>query len=158
MIYKHNHIEVYTDGSSRGNPGPGGYGIIIKTLTRPYIKEFYQGFNYTTNNRMELLSVIISLEYLKRCNKNITIFTDSKYVTNPLHKHWILKWKKKSFLNIKNTDLWKRFLRIYNQDGKINFFWLKGHAGNYYNNRCHDLAVNASKKKLIIDYGYCKIH
>ena len=106
-------IYIYTDGSALGNPGPGGYGIIIEWVGKGYIKEFSRGFRYTTNNRMELLAVIEALEKLKQKSLNVKIFSDSKYVIEAVEKKWVFGWKKKDFKGKKNPDLWKRFLSIY---------------------------------------------
>lgn len=149
-------IYIYTDGSSIGNPGPGGYGVVIKMLD--CIKEISKGFYYTTNNRMELLAVIISLEYFNTSHQNIILYTDSKYVVNAINNKWLFSWKRSKFSNIKNKDLWTRFLWIYFYH-KIDFVWIKGHNNNYYNDLCHKLAFEAaSSNNLIIDYGYAKIH
>ena len=147
-------ITIYTDGSSIGNPGPGGYGIVMLVEGEDYKKEFSQGFKLTTNNRMELLAVIIALEKIKIKNSNVTIFTDSKYVSDAVEKGWVFDWEKKNFKNKKNPDLWMRFLTIYN-DHKIKFHWVKGHSNDLYNDRCDLLANNAAKgSNLIEDSGY----
>ena len=106
-------IIVYTDGSSRGNPGPGGYGIVMQKFGSNYMKEFSEGYRRTTNNRMELLAVIISLEKIKKENQVVHVYTDSKYISNSVEKKWIFCWEKKNFKNKKNVDLWSRFLKIY---------------------------------------------
>lgn len=145
-------IHIYTDGASRGNPGPGGYGIIL--LSGKHRKELSQGFRLTTNNRMELLSVIIALESLKVINADVTIFSDSKYVVDSVEKRWVFMWQKKGFTGKKNVDLWQRFLRIYPYH-KIKFVWVKGHSSNPLNNRCDELAVEAALGgNLKIDSGY----
>ena len=108
-------IKIYTDGSSIGNPGPGGYGIVMLLDNENYKKEFSQGFKLTTNNRMELLAVIVALEKIKIKNSNVKVYTDSKYVSDAVEKGWIWGWVKKSFAKVKNPDLWKRFLVIYKQ-------------------------------------------
>jgi len=147
-------INIYTDGSSIGNPGPGGYGIVMLVEGEDYKKEFSQGFKLTTNNRMELLAVIIALEKIKIKNSNVTIFTDSKYVSDAVEKGWVFDWEKKNFKNKKNPDLWIRFLNIYNEH-KITFRWVKGHSNDFYNDRCDLLANNAAKSSnLIEDSGY----
>ena len=147
-------ITIYTDGSSIGNPGPGGYGIVMLAEGEDYKKEFSQGFKLTTNNRMELLAVIIALEKIKIKNSNVTIFTDSKYVSDAVEKGWVFDWEKKNFKNKKNPDLWMRFLNIYNEH-KIKFNWVKGHSNDFYNDRCDLLANNAAKSSnLIEDSGY----
>ncbi len=147
-------IQIYTDGSSRGNPGPGGYGIILES--DGYNKELSGGFKKTTNNRMELLAVIIGLEALKNKPSNVIIYSDSKYVIDPINKRWLFNWEKKSFKDKKNPDLWKRFLSIYHKHN-ISFQWVKGHAGHPENEKCDQLAVEASDfKELLIDQGYEK--
>ena len=143
-------ITIYTDGSSIGNPGPGGYGIVMLIEEEDYKKEFSQGFKLTTNNRMELLAVIIALEKIKIKNSNVTIFTDSKYVSDAVDKGWVFDWERKNFKNKKNPDLWRRFLTIYN-DHKIKFHWVKGHSNDLYNDRCDLLANNAAKGSNIIE-------
>lgn len=134
-------ITIYTDGSSRGNPGPGGYGIVL--ISGPHYKEVSCGYRRTTNNRMELLGVITALEMLKVLNSNVTIYTDSKYVADAINQKWIYGWIQKGFNKVKNPDLWSRFIRIYKQHN-VKFVWVKGHADNPYNNRCDQLAVAAA--------------
>ena len=147
-------ITIFTDGSSIGNPGPGGYGIVMLVEGENYKKEFSQGFRLTTNNRMELLAVIIALEKIKIKNSNVNIFTDSKYVSDAVEKGWVFEWEKKNFKNKKNSDLWVRFLSIFNEH-KIKFHWVKGHNNNLYNDRCDLLANNAARgSSLIEDSGY----
>tara|TARA_B100001778_G_scaffold266206_1_gene227285 strand:+ start:326 stop:790 length:465 start_codon:yes stop_codon:yes gene_type:complete len=149
-------IIVYTDGSSRGNPGPGGYGIVMQEVDTNYKKEFSKGFKKTTNNRMELLAVIIALEKLKNPNQKVHIYTDSKYVSDSVEKKWVFNWERKGFKNKKNPDLWIRFLSVYKKH-KVSFFWIKGHNNNLLNERCDYLAVEASKQpNLNIDVGYEK--
>ena len=149
-------IIVYTDGSSRGNPGPGGYGIVMQEVDTSYKKEFSKGFKKTTNNRMELLAVIIALEKLKNPNQKVHIYTDSKYVSDSVEKKWVFNWESKGFKNKKNPDLWIRFLSVYKKH-KVSFFWIKGHNNNLLNERCDYLAVEASKQpNLNIDVGYEK--
>ena len=150
------NIIVYTDGSSRGNPGPGGYGIVMQKFGSNYIKEFSEGYRRTTNNRMELLAVIISLEKIEKENQVVHVYTDSKYISNSVEKKWIFNWEKKNFKNKKNVDLWSRFLKIYRKH-KVSFFWVKGHNNNIKNERCDFLAFEASKKsELKIDIEYEK--
>ncbi len=145
-------ITIYTDGAASGNPGPGGYGIIMQS--GGHYKEFSQGFRYTTNNRMELLAVIIALEKLKAQQSEVDIYTDSRYVCDAVEKRWLFDWQKKDFKNKKNPDLWKRFLLIYPKH-KIKFHWIKGHSSIPENEKCDRLAVEASKSwDLIIDEGY----
>lgn len=145
-------ITIYTDGSSRGNPGPGGYGTIL--IFGKLRKEISEGFRLTTNNRMELLSVIIGLEALKSPGENVTIYSDSKYVVDSVEKGWLMGWEKKGFAGKKNPDLWKRFLAVYRKH-KVKFKWVKGHADNPLNNRCDELAVEASSNShLLTDTWY----
>jgi ribonuclease HI len=147
-----NPITIYTDGSARGNPGPGGYGAVL--ISGPHRKELSQGFVCTTNNRMELLAVIVALETLKNENSFVTIYTDSRYVVDAVEKGWVFGWEKKRFAGKKNPDLWIRFLKIYRKH-KVKFIWVKGHAQNEENNICDQLAVEASSKpNLLADLGY----
>lgn len=146
-------IAIYTDGAARGNPGPGGYGIVLISAQGHY-KELSEGYRRTTNNRMELLSVIVALESLKKPCDAVTVFSDSKYVVDAVEKRWIYNWVAKKFKGKKNSDLWRRFLDLYSIH-KVSFEWVKGHAGNKYNERCDKLAVAASmKKKLRVDVEY----
>lgn len=145
-------ITVYTDGSSRGNPGPGGYGIVL--ISGPHRKEMSEGFRLTTNNRMELLAVIIALETLKKDKCDVTVYTDSKYVADAVEKKWVFGWEKKGFKGKKNPDLWMRFLNIY-RNHIVKFIWVKGHSDNPLNERCDTLAVEAALGgNLKIDQGY----
>jgi len=145
-------IKVYTDGASRGNPGPGGFGVVM--IYGALRKEISEGFRYTTNNRMELLSVIVALESLKKEGTTVTIYSDSKYVVDSVEQKWVFGWEKKYFKDKKNEDLWKRFLRIYRKHN-VKFVWVKGHASNKENNRCDELAVAAALGgDLKIDHGY----
>ena len=147
-------INIYTDGSSLGNPGPGGYAIIMEWKGMDYIKEFSVGFRLTTNNRMELLAVIVALETLKKQSMKVVIYSDSKYVIDAVEKKWVFNWEKKGFKNKKNPDLWIRFLKIYRKH-MVSFFWIKGHNNNPLNERCDKLAFNAcSKNELLIDKLY----
>ncbi len=147
-------VHIYTDGSSRGNPGPGGYGIVMEWVGKPYRKEFSEGFRKTTNNRMELLAVIVALEKLKFMHTEAKVFTDSKYVVDSVEKKWVFGWEKKGFSGKKNSDLWMRFLKIYRRH-IVHFQWIKGHNNHAQNERCDFLAVEASKKeKLKIDTFY----
>ncbi len=142
-------VTIYTDGAARGNPGPGGYGIVM--LSGNHKKELSAGYRMTTNNRMELLAVIVALEQLKRDNLEVDIFTDSKYVVDSVQKGWVWNWIKKGFKDKKNEDLWRRFLGLYPKN-KITFHWVKGHADNVYNNRCDILATTAADgQNLSID-------
>jgi len=145
-------IEIYTDGASRGNPGPGGYGTILKS--GKHYKEFSEGFRLTTNNRMELLSVIVGLEMLKRPGNDVVVYSDSKYVVDSVEKKWVFGWVKKGFKNKKNRDLWERFLQIYPKHN-VKFVWVKGHSGHPMNERCDALAVEAALgRNLKVDVGY----
>ncbi|MCK5816117.1 MAG: ribonuclease HI [Flavobacteriaceae bacterium] len=149
-------IHIYTDGACSGNPGKGGYGIVMEWVGKPYKKEFFDGFQLTTNNRMELLAVIVALEKIKMDTVEITVISDSKYVVNAVEKNWILGWQKKRFKDVKNTDLWKRFLIQYKKHN-VKLKWVKGHNNHPQNERCDQLAVAGTKmKELKIDEGYVK--
>lgn len=149
-----NRIIMYTDGSARGNPGPGGYGTFLQY--GKYTKELSGGFKITTNNRMELLAVIIGLEALKRKSSEVTIYSDSKYVVDSVEKKWVFNWVKNRFKGKKNADLWIRFLEVYKMH-KVNFVWVKGHANIAGNEKCDALAVDASfGTNLPDDIGYIK--
>ena len=145
-------ITIYTDGASKGNPGPGGYGVVLKY--KQHRKELSEGFRKTTNNRMELLAVIVGLEALKGENQIVTVYSDSKYVVDAVEKGWLWGWVKIGFKKKKNEDLWRRFIQIYNKH-KVSFRWVKGHAGIPENERCDQLAVaSAEKPNLPADQGY----
>lgn len=146
-------IIMYTDGSSRGNPGPGGYGVVL--MSGKLRKELSQGYRRTTNNRMELMGVISGLEALKKTGLHITIYTDSQYIVKALNEGWLNKWMATNFAGgKKNKDLWVKFYNLYKQH-KIKFVWVKGHADNPYNNRCDELATAAADGGgLLIDEGY----
>ncbi len=145
-------INLYTDGSAKGNPGKGGYGVVL--IAGKHYKEISQGYRYTTNNRMELLAVIVGLEHLKSNKSDVVVFSDSKYVVDSVEKKWVFQWQKKGFKGKKNSDLWKRFLLIYYKHN-VSFQWVKGHAGHPENEKCDQLAVEASNfKELLIDQGY----
>lgn len=145
-------VTIYTDGSARGNPGPGGYGAILKSGN--HYKELSAGYRLTTNNRMELLAVIMALEQLRIPNSQVTVFTDSKYVCEAVEKKWLFGWEKTGFKNKKNPDLWLRFLKIFRQH-QVTFKWLKGHAGHLENERCDELATAAADgKNLKVDEIY----
>lgn len=147
-------ITIYTDGAAKGNPGNGGYGVVM--MSGKHKKEISEGFKHTTNNRMELLSVIVALEQIKVEKANVEIFSDSKYVVDAVEKGWVFGWQKKGFKGKKNPDLWQRFLKIYPKH-QIKFHWVKGHAGNLYNERCDELAVAAAEgNELLVDEGYEK--
>ena len=146
-------VTIYTDGSALGNPGPGGYGVVM--LSGPYRKELSQGYRLTTNNRMELLGVCVALESLKFEGSDVTLYSDSKYVVDAVTKGWLFGWERKGFANRKNPDLWMRFLRVYRRH-RVRFVWVKGHAETVENNRCDQLAVAAANNTgaLIEDCGY----
>lgn len=145
-------ITIYTDGAAKGNPGPGGYGVVL--MAGKHRKELSEGFRLTTNNRMELLSVIVALEALKKPNSNVVVYSDSKYVVDAVEKGWVFGWQTKNFKGKKNPDLWQRFLKIYPKH-KVRFQWVKGHAGNPLNERCDQLAVEAAEGySLLVDEGY----
>ena len=145
-------IIIYTDGSAKGNPGNGGYGIVM--ISGGYRKEFQKGFRLTTNNRMELLAVIVALESVKKERSVITVYSDSKYVIDAVEKKWVFIWEKKNFSKKKNPDLWIRFLKIYRKQ-KVRFLWVKGHSNNKENERCDFLAVQAAESNdLLIDTWY----
>ena len=145
-------ITIYTDGSALGNPGPGGYGIVM--ISGKHHKDISQGYQLTTNNRMELLAVIVALETIRTEQAEVTIYSDSKYVVDASEKGWVFSWVKKGFKKKKNPDLWKRFLKIYPKH-KVKFNWVKGHAGNPLNERCDQLAVDAANRSdLLEDKGY----
>ncbi len=145
-------ITIYTDGSALGNPGAGGYGVVL--LCGALRKELSAGFRRTTNNRMELTAVCVALEALKIDGSDVTIFSDSKYVVDAVTKGWVFGWEKKRFTGKKNPDLWIRFLRVYRRH-HVRFVWVKGHAETVENNRCDELAVAAANSKpLYEDTGY----
>jgi ribonuclease HI len=145
-------ITIYTDGAAKGNPGPGGYGVVLKF--QGHRKELSQGYKLTTNNRMELLAVITGLEAIKKDGWDVLIYSDSKYVVDAVEKGWIWQWEKKGFKKKKNIDLWKRFIPLFKKH-TVKFKWLKGHAGNAENERCDYLAVkSAEQPDLLDDLGY----
>tara|TARA_B100000900_G_scaffold304490_1_gene263081 strand:- start:221 stop:697 length:477 start_codon:yes stop_codon:yes gene_type:complete len=145
-------IYIYTDGAASGNPGPGGYGIVM--IAGKYRKELAAGYRLTTNNRMELLAVIVALEQIKMESSEVLVTSDSKYVVDSVEKGWVFNWIKKGFKGKKNSDLWKRFIKIYKKH-KVNFQWVKGHNNHLENERCDALAVNAANKNnLPVDIGY----
>jgi ribonuclease HI len=145
-------ITIYTDGASKGNPGPGGYGVVLKSGKHRLEKS--EGFRLTTNNRMELMAVIVGLEALKKAGSNVVIYTDSKYVADSVEKRWVFQWESKAFKNKKNPDLWIRFLKIYRKHN-VRFVWIKGHANIPENEICDRLAVEASSgASLADDTGY----
>ena len=147
-----NRVTIYTDGSSLGNPGPGGFGIVL--LSGPHRREIAEGYRLTTNNRMELLAVITALEALKRDGIDATIYSDSKYVIDSVPKGWIYSWMRKGFAGKKNADLWRRFMRVFGRH-HVRFIWIKGHNNNIENERCDLLATTAAKgETLLEDTGY----
>ena len=145
-------IHIYTDGAASGNPGPGGFGIVM--MYNHHRKEISEGFRLTTNNRMELLSVIVALESIKKKDAKVIVHSDSKYVVDSINLKWLDGWQKTGFKKKANVDLWQRFLKIKDKH-KITFKWVKGHADNVENNRCDELAVAAYKNgNLKVDEGY----
>lgn len=145
-------IHLYTDGAAKGNPGRGGYGVVLKS--GPHYKELSEGFRLTTNNRMELLAVIKGLEEIKNKGSQVIVVSDSKYVVEAVEKGWLWNWIKIGFKDKKNKDLWIRFVNIYRQH-QVKFQWIKGHNGHPENERCDQLAVAASEKnELLIDKVY----
>ncbi|WP_066640315.1 ribonuclease HI [Desulfolucanica intricata] len=151
-----NEVEIYTDGACSGNPGPGGYGVVLKY--KENIKELSAAYKETTNNRMEILAAIIGLEALKRPCK-VILYSDSQYLVNAMTKDWVKRWKANNWMRnknepAKNVDLWKRLIPL-TEKHQITWRWVKGHADNYYNNRCDHLAVTAIKEqKPLIDEGF----
>ena len=133
-------IYLYTDGASSGNPGPGGYGVVLKCAG--HIKEMSEGFSLTTNNRMELLAVISGLEAIRWENAEVHVYSDSSYVVKAVNEGWLENWKRKGFAKVKNPDLWIRFSQLLGRH-RVAFHWIKGHAGHPENERCDALAVAA---------------
>lgn len=147
-------VHIYTDGAAKGNPGPAGYGVVMEMVGTPYKKEFYEGFRLSTNNRMELLAVIVGLEKLKNLKTKVLVVSDSKYVVDAVEKRWVFQWEKINFKAKKNPDLWMRFLNVYRKH-QVDFQWIKGHNNHPQNERCDALAVMASQQeKLSIDEFY----
>ena len=145
-------IEIFTDGACSGNPGPGGFGVIMRA--GKHYKELSQGFRKTTNNRMELMAVIVALEALNKPKSKVTIYSDSKYVVDAINKGWLEAWVRSDFKKKKNPQLWKRFLKVFKQH-QVSFIWIKGHADHPENERCDELAVVAtSSPDKQIDKGY----
>ena len=136
-------VTAYTDGAASGNPGPGGYGVVLEA--GKYRKELYGGYRRTTNNRMELLGAIVALEALKSPGTEVTIVSDSKYVVDSVEKGWVFDWEKKGFAKKKNPDLWKRFLVAYRKH-RVRFQWIRGHNGHPQNELCDQLAVAAREQ------------
>jgi ribonuclease HI len=147
-------VWIYTDGASKGNPGRGGYGVVLLSPAHQLRKELSAGYRLTTNNRMELLAVIVGLEALKIPQTEVTVYSDSQYVVNSIEKGWVWGWVKKDFKGKKNKDLWLRFLKIYLQH-RVKMVWVKGHANIPENERCDQLAVAAAEQDdLLVDVGY----
>jgi ribonuclease HI len=145
-------IKIYTDGAASGNPGPGGYGVILKY--NDHYKELSQGYRLTTNNRMELLAVISGLEAIKKDGIPVTIYSDSEYVINAVEKGWLWTWEKTNFKKKANPDLWQQYIPLHKKY-KPKFIWVRGHAGHLENERCDELAVQASRGfNLLVDTGY----
>ncbi|MDR1055435.1 MAG: ribonuclease HI [Prevotellaceae bacterium] len=144
-------VTIYTDGAAKGNPGNGGYGVVL--LFGNHKKELYGGFHKTTNNRMELLAVIVGLETLKYDGCVVTVYSDSQYVVNAVEKGWVFDWERKQFKKKKNPDLWIRFLKVYRKH-TVKFIWVKGHANNPLNERCDQLAVYASEQTNLSEDKY----
>ena len=145
-------VTIYTDGAAQGNPGRGGYGIVL--LSGPHRKELSQGFTLTTNNRMELMAVCVALKEHKFDACNVTTYSDSKDVVDAVNQRWVFGWERKGFSGKKNPDLWGRFLRVYRRH-RVQFVWVKGHASTVENNRCDELAVAAANAaNLLVDTGY----
>ena len=145
-------INLYTDGAAKGNPGPGGYGVVL--VSGPHRKELSGGFSLTTNNRMELLAVIKGLEALKHSGSQVTVYSDSTYVVHAIEKGWLRKWQATGFKKVKNVDLWQRFLALAARY-QVHFVWIKGHAGHPENECCDRLAVAAATQSALPpDTGY----
>ena len=145
-------VEIYTDGSAKGNPGPGGYGIVMRFGGKE--KEFSCGYRLTTNNRMELLAVITALEQLKTNAHPVEIYSDSKYVIDAITKRWVFGWVQKGFKGKKNADLWLRYLKVHDKFN-ITFHWVRGHNGHPENERCDELArVAATHQATEVDEGF----
>ena len=138
-------IEIFTDGSSKGNPGPGGLGIVMRYGDKE--KEYSEGFRRTTNNRMELLAVIRALDKLKRYDIPVIVYSDSKYVIDSITKGWVFNWVKTGFRGKKNEDLWRRYLDLHSKF-TIEYSWVKGHAGHPENERCDVLATSATYNNI----------
>lgn len=148
------HIDLFTDGACSGNPGRGGYGLIL--ISGAHRKEVSQGYLRTTNNRMELLAVIVGLEMIKIPESEVHVYSDSKYVVDSVQLKWVFGWEKKGFAKKKNPDLWRRFLLVYRRH-KVTFHWIKGHNDHPMNERCDELAVMAAQQShLLRDEGYEK--
>ncbi len=158
-------VTIYTDGAAKGNPGRGGYGVVLLAPARgpgdgsgeglpPHRRELSAGYRLTTNNRMELLAVITGLEALRTDDCEVTVYSDSRYVVDAVSKGWLFDWERKRFKDKKNPDLWIRFLRAFRRH-RVRFVWVKGHADNPENNRCDLLATSAADgPNLLEDAGY----
>lgn len=148
-----NELTMYTDGASRGNPGPGGYGTIL--FWGGHKKELSQGYKRTTNNRMELMAVIAGLRALKKEGLRITIYSDSQYVVKAWEQGWLKNWIATNFKGgKKNKDLWLQFYELAKKN-TVRFVWVRGHADNVYNNRCDELATMAADGgNLLVDEGF----
>ena len=142
--------DLFTDGAAKGNPGPGGYGTILRSGAHE--KELSGGFYHTTNNRMELMAVIVGLEALKS-SCQVRVVSDSKYVVDAFNARWIEGWKRRGWAKVKNPDLWKRLLKAM-EPHRVQFEWIKGHNDHPENERCDRLAVAASLKPTEQDYGF----
>lgn len=145
-------VELYTDGAAKGNPGPGGFGVVLKAGS--HYKELSGGFRKTTNNRMELLAVVEGLRALNPVVKKVDLYSDSKYVLDSLKNGWVYNWRRKGYKGKKNKDLWEALLNEYKKY-EMNLYWVKGHSGHKENERCDTLAVKAAEgKNLMIDEFY----
>jgi|TARA_B100001564_G_scaffold231239_1_gene195313 ribonuclease HI len=148
-------VTMYTDGGASGNPGPGGYGTLL--MYGEHIKQMSEGFRLTTNNRMELLAVIVGLEALTRDGIEVDVYSDSKYVVDAVEKRWVFGWEKKGYKDKKNPDLWQRFLRVYRRH-QVRFHWVKGHAGNPLNERVDAMAVAAYQTGDLLTDAWYEAH
>ena len=148
-------VTMYTDGGASGNPGPGGYGTLL--MYGEHVKEMSEGFRLTTNNRMELLAVIVGLEALTRDGVEVDVYSDSKYVVDAVEKRWVFGWEKKGYKDKKNPDLWQRFLRVYRRH-QVRFHWVKGHAGNPLNERVDAMAVAAYQTGDLLTDAWYEAH
>ncbi len=160
MTEKNKRIIIFTDGACKGNPGPGGYGILMKLEDSAYKKSFYEGYRRTTNNRMELMAVVEALKKIKRPGEEVFVVTDSKYISDALNKGWLEKWKERGFKKIKNPDLWKALAEELDKH-TVHFEWVKGHNKHPENEYCDRLARKAAAQpihKLKRDDYYEKHH
>ena len=148
-------IEIYTDGACSGNPGSGGFGVLIKENGK-ISKTYSKGYRLTTNNRTELMAAIFGLSKIPGEQQEVSLFSDSKYVTEAINQDWISKWLKTNFIGIKNSDLWKKFFELYKKH-KVQMFWIRGHFGHYENEQCDALATTALRTPRNIDHGYEKL-